>query len=172
MLFRSDTKPIIEESKTTDNIEIFAYPNNGYINRSSIVAHQEWIDKPKVYISYAYGERGNFPYYVLGKPFFGHKDTCCSETYLLIGPFENEYEATNCISYIKTKLFRFIVLQKKNTQHATSKVYQDVPLQDFTTTSDIDWSQSIADIDRQLYAKYGLSDDEIAFIEKMIKPME
>ena len=170
--FGIDTKPIIEESKTTDNIEIFAYPNNGYINRSSIVAHQEWIDKPKVYISYAYGERGNFPYYVLGKPFFGHKDTCCSETYLLIGPFENEYEATNCISYIKTKLFRFIVLQKKNTQHATSKVYQDVPLQDFTTTSDIDWSQSIADIDRQLYAKYGLSDDEIAFIEKMIKPME
>ena len=46
------------------------------------------------------------------------------------------------------------------------------PLQDFTSASDIDWSQSIADIDRQLYVKYGLSDEEIAFIEKMIKPME
>ena len=51
-------------------------------------------------------------------------------------------------------------------------VFQFVPLRDFISTSDIDWSQSIADIDRQLYAKYGLSDEEIAFIEKMIKPME
>ena len=54
----------------------------------------------------------------------------------------------------------------------SSKTFELVPLQDFTSTSDIDWSQSIADIDRQLYAKYGLSEDEIAFIEKMIKPME
>ena len=54
----------------------------------------------------------------------------------------------------------------------SSKTFELVPLQDFTSTSDIDWSQSVSDIDRQLYAKYGLSDDEIAFIEKMIKPME
>ena len=61
---------------------------------------------------------------------------------------------------------------KKKTQDNPRDVFQFVPLQDFTSTSDIDWSQSIADIDRQLYAKYGLTDDEIAFIEKMIKPME
>ena len=60
----------------------------------------------------------------------------------------------------------------KLTQHNPQSVWAYVPLQDFTSTSDIDWCQSIADIDRQLYAKYGLSDDEIAFIEKMIKPME
>ena len=60
----------------------------------------------------------------------------------------------------------------KVTQNTPSAVWSNVPLQDFTSTSDIDWSQSIADIDRQLYAKYGLSDEEIAFIEKMIKPME
>ena len=72
----------------------------------------------------------------------------------------------------KTKFFRYLVSIKKKTQHAFAQVYQFVPLQDFTSTSDIDWSQSIADIDRQLYAKYGLTEDEIAFIEKMIKPME
>ncbi len=60
----------------------------------------------------------------------------------------------------------------KLTQHNPQSVWAYVPLQDFTSTSDIDWSQSIADIDRQLYAKYGLTDEEIAFIEKMIKPME
>ena len=60
----------------------------------------------------------------------------------------------------------------KVTQDNPRDVWKFVPLQDFTSTSDIDWSQSISDIDRQLYAKYGLSDEEIAFIEKMIKPME
>ena len=60
----------------------------------------------------------------------------------------------------------------KVTQDNNTDVWKFVPLQDFTSTSDINWNQSISDIDRQLYAKYGLSDDEIAFIEKMIKPME
>lgn len=61
---------------------------------------------------------------------------------------------------------------KKKTQDNPRDVFQFVPLQDFTPASDIDWTQSVADIDRQLYRKYGLSDEEVAFIEKMIKPME
>ena len=67
---------------------------------------------------------------------------------------------------------RFLVGVLKVSQNLYQNVYKFVPLQDFTSSSDIDWSQSISDIDRQLYSKYGLSDDEIAFIEKMIKPME
>ena len=78
----------------------------------------------------------------------------------------------NVISYIKTKIFRYLVSIKKRTQDAFSQVYEFVPLQDFTSHSDIDWSQSIPDIDRQFYAKYNLTEDEISFIEKMIKPME
>lgn len=58
------------------------------------------------------------------------------------------------------------------SQHISKETFQFVPLQDFTPASDIDWTQSVADIDRQLYRKYGLSDEEVAFIEKMIKPME
>ena len=116
----------------------------------------------KVFISYAYGERGSFPYLVLGKPFLGEPNTCCTETYLLIGPYANREQAENVISYIKTKFFRFLVLLKKNTQHATSKVYSFVPAQNF----DKPWT------DEELYAKYGLTEEEIAFIESMIRPME
>lgn len=75
------------------------------------------------------------------------------------------------LKYIQSKFLRFLVSIKKNTQHSFAHVYQLVPLQDFTDKSDIDWSQSVADIDRQLYRKYNLTDDEIAFIESMIKPM-
>ena len=75
------------------------------------------------------------------------------------------------LKYIQSKFLRFLVSIEKNTQHSFAQVYQLVPLQDFTDKSDIDWSQSVADIDRQLYRKYNLTDDEIAFIESMIKPM-
>ena len=74
--------------------------------------------------------------------------------------------------YIATKFQRFLLLQALTSIHITKDSFIFVPLQDFTVNSDIDWSKSVADIDRQLYAKYGLSEEEIAFIEKMIKPME
>lgn len=97
--------------------------------------------------------------------------TCCSETYLVIYPCDSEEEMKNVAIYLRTKFLRFLVLLKKNTQHATSKVYSLVPIQDFTPKSDIDWNKSIPEIDQQLYTKYGLSEEEIAFIEAMIKPM-
>jgi hypothetical protein len=74
--------------------------------------------------------------------------------------------------YLKTKFFRFIVSLRKITQDATKSTYLWVPLQDFTANSDIDWGQSIVGIDQQLYKKYDLSEAEVAFIERMIKPME
>lgn len=124
-----------------------------------------------MYISYAYGERGDFPYFAIGKPFLGKPNTCCSETYLVINPSASEDIVLNTAKYLRTRFLRFMVLLKKNTQHATSKVYTLVPMQDFTANSDIDWSKSIEEIDAQLYAKYNLSDKEISFIESMIKPM-
>lgn len=74
--------------------------------------------------------------------------------------------------YIQTRFVRFLLASILITQNIVRDKFQFVPLQDFTSSSDIDWTQSIADIDRQLYRKYGLSDEEVAFIEKMIKPME
>ena len=141
---------------------VYAYPKNGHISRSLIRQNNKWVDKYKVYIAKAYGERGAFPYLVVGKPFLGEPLTCCTETYLVLGTFDDKKQAENLISYIKTRFFRFFVLYKKNTQNAARGVYSLVPMQDFNES----WT------DEKLYAKYGLTEDEIAFIESMIRPME
>ena len=156
------TNEKVDTEKGINGIKIYAYPKNGYIESSKVSANKQSVYKPKVLISYAYGERGNFPYLVIGKPFIGEVNSCCSETYLMIGPFGTTNECENVMSYIHTKFFRFLVLLRKNTQHATSKVYQFVPLQDFSHP----WT------DEMLYQKYSLTEDEIAFIESMIRPME
>jgi site-specific DNA-methyltransferase (adenine-specific) len=156
----SSVKP--KEMEFKDSVKIFSYPKNGYIDKKYIIQNQQWINEYKVFIAKAYGERGAFPYRVLGQPFIGEKRTCCSETYLLIGPYSSKKRAENAISYINTKFFRFLVLLKKNTQNAAKGVYQFVPTQNF----DEPWT------DEKLYKKYGLSDDEIAFIESMIRPMD
>lgn len=105
-------------------------------------------------------------------PIFAKPKECCTETFIVIGLFNNETESHNCWKYIKTKLFRALVGIRKQDQGASKAVYHYVPLQDFTDKSDIDWSKSVAEIDKQLYAKYNLDETEIAFIESMIKPME
>ena len=154
-----------EPKSDTNNIRLYSNKNaqkgEGYVSRRDIRQNEEWINQWKVYISYSYGERGDFPYLVTGRPFIGEPGSVCSETYLLIGPFANESQAQNVISYITTKFFRFLVLLMKNTQHATSKVYSLVPMQDFSRS----WS------DPDLYAKYSLTPQEISFIDSMIRPM-
>ena len=150
------------DSPTDNTVLMYSYPKNGYINRDAVSLNQKWIDEHKVLISYAYGERGAFPYLVIGKPFYGAPQTCCTETYLVIGSFNDKKQCENVISYMKTKFFRFLVLLKKNTQHATSKVYSFVPMQDFSES----WT------DEKLYQKYGLTEEEKAFIESMIRPMD
>lgn len=95
----------------------------------------------------------------------------CTETYMVIGHFDTQLECQNMDKYARTLLFRFLVSQLAATQHLSKEKFALVPLQDFTSSSDIDWSKSISEIDQQLYTKYGLSDEEISFIESMIKPM-
>lgn len=143
-------------------IEIHTVDGVKYITRDTITKNPEWIDDYKVYISKSYGERGAYPYRFLARPFVGNPKSCCTQTYLMIGPFSSKQECENVISYINTKFFRFCIMQKKNTQDAMRKVYSFVPMQDFSEA----WT------DEKLYAKYRLSDDEITFIESMIRPME
>lgn len=123
--------------------------------------HQKW----KVYLptsngSGAIGE-------VLSTPLIGH-----TETFIGIGEFDNQEEAENLLKYIKTKFARTMLGTLKITQHNLASTWKNVPLQNFTNNSDIDWSQSIAQIDQQLYKKYGLSEKEIAFIEEKVRAME
>lgn len=145
-----------------DNVVLYQNGGVGYISRSDIPKGTEWILKHKVFISYAYGMGTTEPYQVINTPFYGEPNSICTETYLLIGPFKNREICENVISYMKTKFFRFLIVLIKNTQHGTQKVYQLVPMQDFSHP----WT------DEQLYAKYGLSKDEINFIESMIRPMD
>ena len=153
--------PKAVQSSHTD-VKVYAWPNNGYINECSIKQNSQWISLYKVYIAKAYGERGGFPYFVTGRPFIGEPHSCCTETYLVLGVYSDMHYANNVVSYIKTRLFRFLVLQKKNTQNAAKSVYSYVPMQDFSHP----WT------DEMLYRKYGLTDEEIAFIESMIRPMD
>ena len=92
-------------------------------------------------------------------------------TFLSVGDFSTEIEASNCTIYTKTKFARTLLGVLKVTQDNTPGKWKYVPLQDFTENSDIDWSQSVADIDRQLYKKYGLTQEEIDFIETHVKEM-
>lgn len=170
--FGITTNEKISGKQCASSYFIYAYPQNGYVAKEQITNNENWIQLYKVFISYAYGERGDFPYFAIGKPFMGEPGTCCSETYLVISPSCDKEIVKRVMQYLKTKFLRFMILLRKNTQHATSKVYTLVPLQDFTPNSDIDWSQSVSDIDQQLYKKYGLTEEEVSFIERMIKPME
>jgi site-specific DNA-methyltransferase (adenine-specific) len=160
--FNLDTNLKLSNEKKEGYVKCYAYPKQGYVNKSKINKNLQAVNKYKVFIAKAYGERGNFPYLVTGKPFLGVKNTCSTETYLMVGPFEDQDLSNNVISYMNTKFFRFMVLLKKNTQNAARGVYSFVPTQDFRASFN----------DKKLYKKYNLSDKEINFIENMVRPSE
>lgn len=108
----------------------------------------------------------------LSNPFVGEPGTGCTESFIRIGSFESELEAINCMKYIKSKFCRALLATIKVTQHNPKSTWKNVPIQNFSNISDIDWSESIAEIDKQLYAKYSLDKNEIAFVEEQIKAME
>ena len=145
----------------------------GYIERNDVTSHSEWINAWKVYVPYATNIGTELNDDNLNA-FIGEPNSVSTETFLVIGAdlSLNETSSTNLCIYLRTKFVRFLNSLAKISQHGTSKTYRFVPLQDFTAKSDIDWSKSVADIDKQLYVKYGLTEAEIAFIESMIKPME
>lgn len=103
----------------------------------------------------------------IGKPYEGHTCTFCS-----VGRFALESEAQACLKYIKTKFARILLGVLKTTQNTPMDAWRFVPLQDFTVKSDIDWSVTVSEIDKQLYLKYGFTDDEIAFVDAHLKEME
>ncbi|AXJ02491.1 Eco57I restriction-modification methylase [Cyclonatronum proteinivorum] len=144
----------------------------GWISREEVTKSVELIDTCKVMIPAAGSDGGKrIPDIVLGKPLIASKPSVCTQSYLFFYVDDME-KATNIEKYLKTKFLRFLVSLRKMTQHATRSTYTWVPLQNFTTESDINWDAPIPKIDQQLYQKYGLNPEEIAFIEGMIKRME
>lgn len=132
----------------------------GYVKRSEVRKGTELIDKCKLLIPKAWGT-GN-PTQDWLRPFLADTPSVCTETYLVIGPFDNEEIANNVFSYTQTKFFHVMVSIMKITQNTMQKAYSMVPVQNFSKA----WE------DQELYAKYNLTEDEIQFIEQMIKPTD
>lgn len=135
----------------------------GFVSIDQIPKNRQSIPIKKVLIPAANGSND----IVLGTPFYVEENSVCSQTYLVIGydPIKHNFskeECENIVSYIKTKFFRYLVSIKKKTQNGPRQVYQFVPLQDFSKP----WT------DEELYSKYNLTQEEIDFIELMIRPME
>ena len=155
-----------DSKKNSDSVIIISKGKSDlqelYIDRSKVSLHNEWIDQIKIITSKA-AEDGILPGKVITKFYIVESGKCCNGTYMVIGPFGNDrVKCDNVISYIKTRLFRFLVGIKKPTQDLKDQTFSLVPMQDFSEP----WT------DEKLYAKYGITPDEQAYIESLIKPME
>lgn len=156
------------KGKTTKHAgDVLVYQNGGtgYTPKKSITTSTDLIDKWKVYVGRAApgtGNRDTYPHRILSTPFIGEPESISSETYLCIGPLESKSEAESVLSYLTCRLTRLLILLHKPSQDTTRKVYTFVPTQN--------WAKQWTDAD--LYAKYGLADDEIEFIEKIVRPMD
>lgn len=151
--------------KKADDLLIYQNGGTGYVSRDSISAGMEYVDAWKIYVGRAApgtGNRDTYPHRILSTPFIGEPGSVCSETYLCIGPFVTKAEAENALSYLTCRLTRLLILLHKPSQDTTRKVYTFVPKQD--------WSRPWSDAD--LYTRYGITQDEIDFIEKVVRPMD
>lgn len=162
----------------TEYVQIIGREKNGrsvkYLKKEYLREHPNllfWkIILPKANGSGALGEVLSTP--LIGEPLIGEPLIGYSQTFISIGKFDTKIEAEACFKYIKTKFARVMLGILKLTQDNPPATWAKVPLQDFTVNSDIDWTQSVADIDRQLYQKYDLSPEEIAFIETHVREMD
>jgi len=150
--------------KKHGGLTLYANKAVGKINKSEITAGTEMLNKWKALISMGYGEGGEareYPRMIMGKPIVAAPPSACTETYLVVGAYDSEDEATNLATYLRSRFLRFLVGLRKNTQHITKDRFAFVPQLSMTKT----WTDEI------LYAHFGLTADEIAFIESMVRPM-
>ena len=154
--FKGKTKQFAE------SVTLYQNGGVGYVRLDEIQTKAELVQFFKVLIAPLGSGSDTFPHPILGLPFVVGPNSACTETYLVAGFYESKNQAGNLASYMRTRFLRFLVLLNKPTQHATSKVYTFVPMQDFSQS----WT------DDKLYKKYELTEDEIAFIEAMVRPME
>jgi hypothetical protein len=152
-------------SKSAGDLMVYQNGGKGYTARSSVSTGVDLIDKWKIYVGRAApgtGNRDTYPHRIISTPFVGEPGSISSETYLCIGPFDSRCEAENALSYLSCRLTRLLILLHKPSQDTTRKVYMFVPTQD--------WAKQWTDED--LYVKYGLGAGEIAFVEKVVRPLD
>lgn len=148
-----------------DDLLIYQNGGTGYVTRNSITAGNRYIDKWKIFTGRAApgtGNRDTYPHRIISTPFLGEPGSISSETYLCIGPFESKAEAESALAYLTCRLTRLLILLHKPSQDTTRKVYTFVPKQNWDRV----WT------DEDLYKLYGLTDEEIGFIEKIVRPLD
>lgn len=153
----------------SDQTRTYKYINKKYLE------HEDWLDCYKVFVPGSNGASGTLsdkPARMISKPVIGKPNEGMTQTFIGFGKFTTYFEAESCFKYIKSKFTRVLLGALKVTQSNKPQTWAKVPLQDFTKDSDIDWSKTIPEIDQQLYEKYGLSEEEITFIETHVKEMD
>ncbi|MFR0621734.1 Eco57I restriction-modification methylase domain-containing protein [Limosilactobacillus mucosae] len=172
--FRKDKRFKDSKSGLRHPVKVFAKGGLiGYTEKDNIKKNVDWIDKIKVLTPFANNVGTDLNDDNINT-IIADMNTVATETYLVIGANESLslVEAKNITRYLKTKFCRFLISLAKANQNGTRQTYRFVPNQDFTKHSDIDWTKLIPEIDQQLYKKYGLSDEEIKFIETKVQAMD
>ena len=150
-----------EPQKDEQDVILYRRGGTSFISREALSSNPDWVDRYKVLTAKAGDGHGRIPMIVIGEPLVAPPGSACSETYIVVRTFSSETEADNCSAYLRTKFARFLVSLRKNTQQVTKEVFSFVPDLDMTQT----WTDAL------LYARYGLTGEEIGFIEGMIKEM-
>ena len=152
-----------KSSKTNkENIKLYRFGDNGYISLDKLEKNHSFVNDWKIFVPYSSPGDDSYPHLILSKPIVAGVNTCCTETYLVIGPVSSEVRAKNIANYMITSFFRFMILLAKSTQHITQKTYVFVPMQNFDEL----WT------DEKLYEKYGITKEEQEFINTLIRPMD
>jgi site-specific DNA-methyltransferase (adenine-specific) len=143
-------------------ILLHRFGENGYVSINQIEKNIELVNRFKVLVPKASPGDDSYPHLILSKPIVAGLNSCCTETYIVVGPFNNEKTAKNAATYMVSSFFRFMVLLAKSTQDVTQKTYSFVPFVDLNEK----WT------DEKLYKKYSITKEEIDFINTLIRPME
>ena len=162
--FNSDFKDFHAEAGTDDLVLHYVRPGKrltAYVARSRVTRGDELIGAWKLFVPEGFNGGDGVPHQIVGKPILAGPGEVCTGTYLAVGPFSSEQIAERVLRYYSTRFFRFLVSLRKITQHTGRSTFAWVPEQPW----DRDWT------DEELYEKYGLNEEEIAFIESQIKPM-
>lgn len=160
--------PSTFQSKATrepGDLEVYQRGGKGYIAKRQVSNGAALIESWKLFVGFAAPGTGNkdtYPHKVISTPFLGAPGTVSTESYLCVGPFASKEETESALSYLFCRLTRFLIQLHKASQNTTRKVYAFVPTQIWTES----WTEE------RLYAKYGITDEEIAFIEQVVRPMD
>lgn len=165
-----------QSDKFDNSIVLYSSDGLSYIAESEIDDKNQYLDSWKIMVSKVTSEHAGEPdkngmFKILSRTELIKPNEVCTDSYLIIGNFKEKEEAENLLKYLRSKFSRFLLLQAVTSINLSKDKFDFIPLQDFAQSSDIDWSKTVPEINKQLYKKYGFTQEEIGFIESMIKPM-